>query len=27
VYVADQEIARILGMRATVIPPTTAWRN
>lgn len=27
VYVADQEIAHILGMRATVIPPTTAWRN
>jgi hypothetical protein len=25
VYVANQEDARILGMRATVVPPTTAW--
>lgn len=27
VYVSDQEHARILGMRATVVPPTTAWRT
>jgi hypothetical protein len=27
VYVSNQEHARTLGMRATVVPPTTAWRT